>query len=65
MGPPFAYIILVISKSDTEVNGTFKTLDVYIKEFDDMNSDDAKAYTSRLITEVGIYLIYLTFLAQH
>ena len=41
----------------TEVNGTFKTLDVYIKKFDDMSSDEAKAYTSRLITQVCMSLL--------
>ena len=44
----------------TEVNGTFKTLDVYIKEYGDMNSDEAKAYTSRLITEVCMSVYFLS-----
>ena len=56
-----SFIILAISETDTEVNGKFKTLDVYIKEYGDMKSDEAKAYTSRLITEVCMSLLFQPF----
>ena len=49
---------LAISETDTEVNGKFKTLDMYRKEYGDMRSDEAKAYTSRLITEVCMSLFF-------
>ena len=47
----FIYI-LEFTKNNSEVSGTFKTLDVYRKEYGDMGSDEANVYTSRLITEV-------------
>ena len=55
-----SFIILAISNTDTEVNGKFKTLDVYIKEYGDMKSVEAKAYTSRLITDRGLYVSTLS-----
>ena len=54
-------LILAFTKKDSKVNGKFKTLDMYRKEYGDMNSDKAKAYTSRLITEVCMSLFSLSF----
>ena len=54
-------LILAFTKNDSKVNGKFKTLDMYRKEYGDMNSDKAKAYTSRLITEVCMSLFSLSF----
>ena len=54
-------LILAFTKNDSKVDGKFKTLDMYRKEYGDMNSDKAKAYTSRLITEVCMSLFSLSF----
>ena len=54
-------LILAFTKNDSEVDGKFKTWDMYRKEYGDMKSDDAKAYTSRLITEVCMSLFSLSF----
>ena len=57
-------MVLSFIYNNSEVSGTFKTLDVYRKEYGDMKSDEAKAYTSRLITVVRMLRmpLFLSFL---
>ena len=59
-------LILAFTKNDSKVDGKFKTWDMYRKEYGDMKSDDAKAYTSRLITEVcmSIFFEFSSFFFQ-
>ena len=54
-------LILAFNKNDSKVNGKFKVLDVYRKEYSDKGSDEAKTYTSGLITEVCMSLFSLSF----